>query len=116
MVSKRKEYVKIRKKFKKIEMTVIMSLKILMYVSLFFTFFGLFSIDNWQILTVSRTMAITMSTFVVVGLAFISIYGGYNIGKRKSKPTAIATINNIINIDIIEKLFVVFLFCINKSP
>ena len=86
LVSKRKEYVKIRKKFKKIEMTVIMSLKILMYVSLFFTFFGLFSIDNWQILTVSRTMAITMSTFVVVGLAFISIYGGYNIGKRKSKP------------------------------
>lgn len=86
MTSKRKEYVKIRKRFKKIEMTVIMSLKILMYISLFFTFFGLFSIDNWQILSVSRTMAITMSTFVVVGLAFLSIYGGYDIGKRKSKP------------------------------
>ena len=86
MGSKRKEYVKIRKRFKKIEMTVIMSLKILMYISLFFTFFGLFSIDNWQILSVSRTMAITMSTFVVVGLAFLSIYGGYDIGKRKSKP------------------------------
>lgn len=61
-------------------------LKIALYVMLFCAFFGLMAVENPQILRLSRTMGITMSTFVLVGFMLTNIFGGYAIGKQKSKP------------------------------
>lgn len=71
---------------RKLTTSIVFVLKTLLYVSLLAIFFGIFSIENWQILVLSRTAAITLSTFVVVGLILTTVYGRYDIGKRKSKP------------------------------
>lgn len=71
---------------KNFQRTIIFLLKLILFVSLFIIFFGLFSIPNWQLLSFSRTAGVTMLTFVVVGLGMIAAYGTYDIGKRKSKP------------------------------
>ncbi len=52
---------------------------------LFVLFFGIFSIENDQLLAKNRTAAITMTTFVVLGIAMTAVYGGFAVGKKKSK-------------------------------
>ena len=73
-------------KIRKFETFLVFVLKALLYFAILAVFFGLFSIENWQLLVLSRTAAITLSTFVMVGLMLTAIYGKYDIGKRKSKP------------------------------
>lgn len=41
---------------------------------------------NPQILRINRTMAITISTFCVLTAVFSRIYGGFHIGRQKSRP------------------------------
>ena len=41
---------------------------------------------NPQILRISRTMAITISTFCVLTVVLSRIYGGFHIGRQKSRP------------------------------
>ncbi len=69
-----------------LQRTIVFVMKVILYLSLIGIFFLLFSIDNWQILKFSRTAGVTLVTFVVVGLAMTAAYGGYDVGKRKSKP------------------------------
>ena len=64
---------------------VVFLLKILLFVVLFVLFFGIFSIENDQLLAKNRTAAITMTTFVVLGIAMTAVYGGFAVGKKKSK-------------------------------
>lgn len=70
-------------------------LKIVLFVVLFALFFGLFALEYPWIITANRTSAITMSTFVILGIAMTAVYGGFAVGKRKSKeiipPLCIAT-------------------------
>ena len=63
-----------------------MLLKLTLFVILFGIFFLIFGNQNAWLLRPSRTAAITMLTFVVLGIAMMAIYGGYNIGVYKSKP------------------------------
>ena len=42
--------------------------------------------ENIGLTRPSRTMGITVSTFVIVGMLFLSVYGKYDVGRRKSKP------------------------------
>lgn len=69
-----------------LQRTIVFVMKLILYISLIGVFFLLFSIDNWQLLRLSRTAGVTLVTFVVVGLAMTAAYGGYDVGKRKSKP------------------------------
>lgn len=75
----------------KLKRTIVFLLKIALFVSLFFIFFGVFSIKNPWLLAgegygLNRTMGVTMLTFSVLGVAMMSVYGGYAIGVQKSKP------------------------------
>lgn len=72
--------------FKKFQKTIVLLLKLTLFVILFGIFFLIFGNQNAWLLRPSRTAAITMLTFVVLGIAMMSIYGGYNIGVYKSKP------------------------------
>ena len=74
---------KILNKFQK---TIVLFLKLLLFVTLFAIFFLTFGSQHAWLLRMSRTAAITMLTFVVLGTAMMSIYGGYKIGAEKSKP------------------------------
>ncbi len=49
-------------------------------------FFLLLGINNPQLYVPNRTLAITLSTFAVVWVALLRIYGGYQIGKKKTRP------------------------------
>ncbi len=67
-------------------MTIVLTIKAGLYLSLFATFFLLFSIKNRPLLVMSRTMAVTTVTYIFVGIVLTAIYGRFDIGKRKSKP------------------------------
>lgn len=81
---------------KKLKRTVVFVLKLALFASLFGIFFGIFGIRNPWLFNLSRTTGVTMVTFVVLGIALMSVYGGYSIGTQKSKPIvhsmALATI------------------------
>lgn len=49
-------------------------------------FFGLMSINNWQVIRMNRTSASTALTWIVTMAAMHAVYGGYAVGKKKSKP------------------------------
>lgn len=74
---------KILKRFKS---TIVMLIKFALFTMLFAIFFLIFGIENAWLLHMSRTAATTMLTFLVLGSASMSIYGGYRIGIYKSKP------------------------------
>lgn len=81
---------------KKLKRSVVFVLKMALFASLFGIFFGIFGINNPWLFNLSRTTGVTMVTFVVLGVALMSVYGGYAIGTQKSKPIvysmALATI------------------------
>ena len=60
--------------------------RLLTYGCLTALFFGLMSIHNWYLLHPSRTLATTALTFGTMILVMNAVYGGYAVGKRKSKP------------------------------
>lgn len=65
--------------------TIIFVLKAFLYVGIFYIFFLLFYIDSPQIIRPSRTSGVTMTTFAAVLLSLTTAYGGYCVGKKKSK-------------------------------
>ena len=69
---------------------IVLLFKIIVYFLIFWTFYRLFAIKNWQLLSISRTAAVTSLSYVISGYLFIKIYGSYDIGKRKSKPIVIS--------------------------
>ena len=60
--------------------------RLFLYGGLMFLFFSLMSIHNFALLNLSRTLATTLLTYVAMTGAMASIYGGYDVGRRKSKP------------------------------
>jgi exopolysaccharide biosynthesis polyprenyl glycosylphosphotransferase len=42
--------------------------------------------ESHSLMRLSRTLGITVITFIVVEMLFLSVYGKYDIGRRKSKP------------------------------
>lgn len=70
----------------KFQKTVVFILKATMYVCLIATFFLIFGTKYEWIVHLSRTTGVTFVTFCVVEAALVSVYGGYAIGRLKSKP------------------------------
>lgn len=73
-------------KLKRSESILWLFIKIILYVLLITVFMLVLAEENPALTRLSRTMGITISTFVVVGLLFVSIYGRFDVGRRKSKP------------------------------
>ena len=61
-------------------------LVMILYGGLYAIFFGLFGSLHFQMRNFSRTSGVTLLTFTVMLVVMVSVYGGYDIGKRKSKP------------------------------
>ena len=72
------------------EKLIVLLFKIIIYFFIFWIFYRLYAIRNWQLLVISRTSAVTTISYLISGYLFIKIYGGYDIGKRKSKPIIIS--------------------------
>ena len=74
------------KKIKRFESTMWLCVKLILYAVIMATFILMMAKENPTVIRLSRTMGITMTTYCIVGLLFLSIYGKYDVGRRKSKP------------------------------
>ncbi len=70
----------------KFQKSIVFGLKATLYISLIATFFLIFATKYEWIINLSRTTGVTFVTFCFVEAALVSIYGGYAIGRLKSKP------------------------------
>lgn len=75
-----------KKHLHKFETTMWLFIKFVFYISLMFAFLSIMGRESIGLTRLSRTLGITISTFAVVGLLFLSVYGKYDVGRRKSKP------------------------------
>lgn len=96
---------------RKIKRTIVFILKLALFATLFGIYFGIFGINNPWLFDFSRTTGVTMIAFVVLGIALMSIYGGYAIGVQKSKPI----IYNMTLATVITDIFTHLLLSIMKT-
>ncbi len=79
----------------------------MLFITLFVIFFLIFGQKFPWLLGrdgLNRTMAITMLTFAVLGIALMSVYGGYAVGKQKSKPIVYSMILATLITDLVTHL------------
>lgn len=69
----------------KFQISLIMLMKIAGYGLSLAVFFLLFSIDNPEIIVLSRTAAVTLSTYVLIHILLSNIYGGFDVGQRRKR-------------------------------
>lgn len=74
------------------EKSIIFLFKVILYAACFATFFLLFSIDNREIIQLSRTAAVTLSTYCIILLLLTGIYGKYDVGMRKRKQIVFSVV------------------------
>lgn len=86
---------------KKFQHSITFLFEIILYGACFATFFLLFSIDNPEIIHLSRTAAVTLSTYVIMLCLLSSIYGGYAIGRKKARQITFSISITSIFTDII---------------
>lgn len=93
-----------KKHLHKFETTLWLFIKAVFYILLVLAFISIFDEVSIGLTRLSRTLGITVSTFVVVGLLFLSVYGKYDVGRRKSKPIIYSMLLAVICTDIITYL------------
>lgn len=77
---------KMKKHLYKFETTLWLVVKAVLYFFVMAIFIYTMGKRSIGLTRLSRTMGITIFTFVVVGLLFLNVYGRYDVGRRKSKP------------------------------
>lgn len=90
-----------RGKLKRSESLLWLFIKACLYIILMTIFMISLGRENHALVRLSRTMGITISTFIVVGLLFVSIYGKYDVGRRKSKPIVYSMALAVLFTDVI---------------
>ena len=98
-----------KKNLYKFESTLWLTVKTLLYFLLLTTFIIVQKQENIGLRRLSRTMGITIFTFVIVGLLLLSAYGTYDVGRRKSKPIIYSLSLAVICTDIITYLEVMIM-------
>ena len=93
-----------KRKLKRFESMLWLMIKVILYILLMSIFMLILAKENPALIRLSRTMGITISTFVVVGLLFVSIYGKYDVGRRKSKPIIYSMSLAVLFTDVITYL------------
>lgn len=91
--------------FKKFESTLIFAMKLLMYLACALVFFLAFGEKYHFMLVPSRTSLITLGVFTIVYMTMNIIYGGFDIGKRKSKPIIYSLVLAVLFTDIAAHFF-----------
>ena len=89
---------------RKFESTFWLIMKVLLYIMLLITFIAIQKEENIGLRRLSRTMGITVFTYIIVGLLFLTVYGSFDVGRRKSKPIAYSLTLAVICTDVITYL------------
>ena len=89
---------------RKLETSLVFLLKAILNLILFFVLYGIYAKSNWQLWNLSRTSGITIAAYVVMHYMFSTIYGHYDIGKRKSKPIVLSLfLNQVFTDDLCDR-------------
>ena len=75
-----------------------------LYVLLGLAFFGCMSINNIFLRVINRTLGTTLLTFVAMTAAMHAVYGGFDVGRKKSKPVISAMIAGTMFTDLVTYL------------
>ncbi len=75
-----------KRQLHKFETTMWLVIKGVLYLLLMAAFIVILGRRNIGLTRPSRMLAIVGTTFVVVGLLFLYVYGGYDVGRKKSRP------------------------------
>ncbi|MGN0170480.1 MAG: exopolysaccharide biosynthesis polyprenyl glycosylphosphotransferase [Lachnospiraceae bacterium] len=75
-----------KQRFLRFEKTFWLFIKFVLYALLLWVFMLIMGRENRGLVNVSRTMGIIITTFIILEMLFVRTYGGYDIGRRKSKP------------------------------
>lgn len=86
-------------------------MKLLAFLLCAACFFGLFGLEYFFLLRPSRTLGVTAVAFVVVYVLMTKVYGGFDIGKRKSKPIVFSMALTLLLTDLVTH----FLLCIMNT-
>lgn len=90
---------------KKFRNSIILCLRLVVFLACAGSFFLLFGQLFPFMLVLSRTSIITLTTFTVVYVLMTRVYGGYDIGKRKSKPIVFSLALSVLGADVMAHLF-----------
>ena len=93
-----------KKHLHKFETTLWLLVKAILYVSLLMIFIIVMGKESIGMTRLSRTLGITVTTFIFVGLMFLNIYGRYDIGRRKSKPIIYSLTLSVLCTDVVTYL------------
>lgn len=98
----------------RMEKTFLFLSKALMMLVLFAVFFGVFSFQIPQLLSLNRTAIVSYITFFVSVFAFIRIYGGFPIGQRHTEDIRNSAILGTLMGDLIT-FIIVYVMGISSS-
>lgn len=104
-----------KRELKKFESTMWLMIKMVLYILLMGTFMLIMARENPTLIILSRTMGITFSTFCIVGLLFLSIYGKFDVGRRKSKPIIYSLALAVLFTDIVTYIQLMIMNTITPS-
>ena len=91
--------------FKKFESTILFIMKLLLFCACAGVFFLIFGSKFYFMLIPTRTSFITLGVFTLVYMMMNIIYGGFDIGKRKSKPIIYSFVLSVFLTDIAAHFF-----------
>ena len=75
-----------------------------LYLLLGMAFFWFMSLNSIFLRLINRTLATTLLTFLAMTLAMHAVYGGFEVGRKKSKPVISAMITGIVLTDLVTYL------------
>lgn len=93
-----------KKHLHKFETTLWLFIKAVLYISMMVIFIKVLGRESIGLTRLSRMLGVTILTFSVVGLLFLSVYGRYDVGRRKSKPIIYSLTLAVICADVITYL------------
>ena len=76
-------------------------MSIMLYIFLGAAFFFCLSLNNIFLRYINRTLATTLLTFAAMAIAMHAVYGGYDVGRKKSKPVISVMISGIAITDLV---------------
>ena len=79
-------------------------MSVTLYIILGLAFFYCLSLNNIFLRYINRTLATTLLTFAAMSVAMHAVYGGFDVGRKKSKPVISAMISGIAVTDLVTYL------------
>lgn len=90
---------------KRFESTILLAIKLIMFLICAGVFFFIYGQKYPFLLIPTRTSIVTLGVFAIMYMAMTVIYGGFDIGKRKSKPIIYSLILSVFFTDIVAHFF-----------